>query len=139
VLAKSLAAAILIGSGGNVGAEGPVIVGGAAAASRIGRWLNASPHRLRTLVGCGAAAGLSAAFNAPIAGVLFGVEKILGAAGGVSLGPFVVASIVAATAGRAIFGNHPVLAVPLQYGVRSAWELPLYALLGLITGVGAVV
>jgi CIC family chloride channel protein len=71
--------------------------------------------------------------------VLFGVEKILGAAGGVSLGPFVVASIVAATAGRAIFGNHPVLAVPLQYGVRSAWELPLYALLGLITGVGAVV
>lgn len=138
VLAKSLAAAVLIGTGGSAGAEGPVIVGGAALASRIGRWLSASPHRLRTLVGCGAAAGLSAAFNAPIAGVLFGIEKILGAAGGVSLGPFVVASIVAATASRAIFGNHPVLAVPLQYGLRSAWELPLYGLLGLAAGIVAV-
>lgn len=139
VLAKSIAAAVLIGSGGSVGAEGPVIVGGAAVASRIGRWLAASPHRLRTLVGCGAAAGLSAAFNAPIAGVLFGIEKILGAAGGVSLGPFVVASIVAATASRAVFGNHPVLAVPLQYGLRSAWELALYGLLGVTAGIGAVV
>lgn len=139
VLAKSIAAAVLIGSGGSVGAEGPVIVGGAAVASRIGRWLAASPHRLRTLVGCGAAAGLSAAFNAPIAGVLFGIEKILGAAGGVSLGPFVVASIVAATASRAVFGNQPVLAVPLEYGLRSVWELALYGLLGVAAGIGAVV
>lgn len=137
VLAKLSAAAVLIGTGGSVGAEGPVIVGGAAVGSRIGRWLGASPHRLRTLVGCGAAAGLSAAFNAPIAGVLFGAEKILGATGGMSLGPFVVASIVAATASRAVFGNHPVLAVPLQYGLRSAWELPLYVLLGLVAGAGA--
>lgn len=135
---KSLAAAAVIGTGGSVGAEGPVIVAGAATASGIGRWLRVSPNRLRTLVGCGAAAGLSAAFNAPIAGVIFGAEKILGSTGGLALGPFVVASILAATVGRAIFGNHPVLALPAGYGLGSAWELPLYVFLGVATGVVSV-
>jgi CIC family chloride channel protein len=138
VLVKTLAAAVVIGTGGSVGAEGPVVVLGAAAASRIGRWLRASPNRLRTLVGCGAAAGISAAFNAPIAGVVFGIEKILGAAGGMALGPFVVASILAATVGRAVFGNRPVLALPIEFGVRSAWELLLYVGLGGVTGLVSV-
>jgi CIC family chloride channel protein len=138
VLAKSLGAAAVIGTGGSVGAEGPVVVLGAAAGSRIGRWLRASPNRLRTLVGCGAAAGISAAFNAPIAGVIFGVEKILGAAGGMALGPFVVASILAATVGRAAFGNHPVMTLPTEFGVGSAWHLLLYVGLGLLTGVISV-
>ncbi len=138
VLVKAAAAAIVIGTGGSVGAEGPVVVLGAAAASRIGRWLRASPHRLRILTGCGAAAGISAAFNAPIAGVIFGIEKILGAAGGMALGPFVVASILAATVGRAVFGDHPVIALPSEFGTRSAWELLLYVALGLATGLVAV-
>jgi CIC family chloride channel protein len=138
VLAKSLGAAVVIGTGGSVGAEGPVVVLGAAAGSRIGRWLRASPNRLRTLVGCGAAAGISAAFNAPIAGVIFGVEKILGAAGGMALGPFVVASILAATVGRAAFGNHPVMTLPTEFDVGSAWHLLLYVGLGLLTGVISV-
>lgn len=138
VLVKTAAAAIVIGTGGSVGAEGPVVVLGAAAASRIGRWLRASPNRLRTLVGCGAAAGISAAFNAPITGVIFGVEKILGAAGGLALGPFVVASILAATVGRAVFGDNPVIALPAAFGVHSAWELLLYVALGLVTGVVSV-
>lgn len=99
VIVQTAAAAIVIGTGGSGGAEGPVVVLGAAAASRIGRWLRASPNRLRTLVGCGAAAGISAAFNAPITGVIFGVEKILGSASGLALGPLVVASILAATVG----------------------------------------
>lgn len=138
VLVKAAAAALVIGTGGSVGAEGPVVVLGAAAASRMGRWLGASPNRLRTLVGCGAAAGISAAFNAPIAGVIFGIEKILGAAGGMALGPFVVASILAATVGRAVFGDHPVIALPSEFGLHSAWELLLYVGLGLITGLVAV-
>lgn len=138
VLAKTLAAALVIGTGGSVGAEGPVVVLGAATGSRIGRWLKASPNRLRTLVGCGAAAGISAAFNAPIAGVVFGIEKILGAAGGMALGPFVVASILAATVGRAIFGNHPVLALPAAFSIGSPWELLLYVGLGVVCGVVAV-
>jgi chloride channel protein, CIC family len=138
VLVKTAAAAIVIGTGGSVGAEGPVVVLGAAAASRIGRWLRASPTRMRTLVGCGAAAGISAAFNAPIAGVIFGVEKILGAAGGLALGPFVVASILAATVGRGVFGNHPVIALPSEFNIHSPWELLLYVGLGLVTGCVAV-
>lgn len=138
VLAKTLAAALVIGTGGSVGAEGPVVVLGAATGSRIGRWLKASPNRLRTLVGCGAAAGISAAFNAPIAGVIFGIEKILGAAGGMALGPFVVASILAATVGRAVFGNHPVLALPAAFAIGSPWELLLYVGLGIVCGLVAV-
>ena len=138
VLAKTLAAGLVIGTGGSVGAEGPVVVLGAATGSRIGRWLKASPNRLRTLVGCGAAAGISAAFNAPIAGVVFGIEKILGAAGGMALAPFVVASIIAATVGRAAFGDHPVLALPTAFSIGSPWELLLYAGLGVLCGVVSV-
>jgi len=134
VIAKSLAAAVTIGTGGSVGAEGPVIVAGATVASRIGRFLRVSPNRVRTLVGCGAAAGLSAAFNAPIAGVLFGIEKILGAAGGLALAPFVVSSIIAAAVGRAIFGNHPVLTTAVDHGVPTVWGSLLYVVLGLACG-----
>jgi CIC family chloride channel protein len=138
VLAKTAAAAVIIGTGGSVGAEGPVVVLGAGWASQIGRWLRVSPNRLRTLAGCGAAAGISAAFNAPIAGVIFGIEKISGAAGGLALAPYVVGSILAATVSRAIFGNRPVLALPAEYSVGSAWELALYVGLGLLAGLVAV-
>ncbi len=138
VAVKTVAAAIVIGTGGSVGVEGPVVVAGAAMGSTIGRWLRASPNRLRTLVGCGAAAGISAAFNAPITGVIFAVEKILGTTGTMALGPFVVASILAATVGRAVFGNHPVLGMPAAFDVRSAWELILYVGLGLATGAVSV-
>lgn len=138
VLAKTLAAGIVIGTGGSVGAEGPVVVLGAGVASRLGRWLRASPNRLRTLVGCGAAAGLSSAFNAPIAGVIFGIEKITGTAGGMALGPYVVASILAATVSRSVFGSGPVLALPAEFAVRSPWELLLYVGLGVASGVVAV-
>ena len=138
VLAKIVASAVTIATGGSVGAEGPVIVLGAGAGSKIGRTLRASPNRLRTLAGCGAAAGISAAFNAPIAGVIFGIEKITGSAGGMTLGPYVVSSILAATVSRALLGDAPVLSLPVEYAVRSPWELVLYLLLGIVTGVVAV-
>ncbi len=138
VAIKTAAAAIVIGTGGSVGVEGPVVVAGAAVGSKLGRWFRASPNRLRTLVGCGAAAGISAAFNAPITGVIFGIEKILGTTGTMALGPFVVASILAATVGRAAFGDHPVLAMPAVFSIGSAWELVLYVGLGVLTGAVAV-
>ncbi len=138
VAVKTAAAAIVIGTGGSVGVEGPVVVAGAAVGSKVGRWLRASPNRLRTLVGCGAAAGISAAFNAPITGVIFGIEKILGTTGTIALGPFVVASILAATVGRAVFGDHPVLAMPAVFSIGSAWELVLYVGLGVLTGIVSV-
>jgi CIC family chloride channel protein len=138
VLAKTVAAAVVIGTGGSVGAEGPVVVLGAGTASKLGRWMKASPNRLRTLAGCGAAAGLSAAFNAPIAGVIFGIEKITGTAGGMALAHYVVGSILAATVSRGIFGNRPVLQMPSEFGVHSPWEMILYAVLGLVCGIVAV-
>ncbi len=138
VLVKTVAAAVVIGTGISVGVEGPAVVAGAATGSRIGRWLRASPNRLRTLVGCGAAAGISAAFNAPITGVVFGIEKILGTTGSMALGPFVVASILAATVSRSVFGNHPVLELPAVFAVSSPWELVLYVGLGVATGIVSV-
>jgi CIC family chloride channel protein len=138
VAVKTVASALVIGTGGSVGPEGPVVVAGAAAGSRIGRWFHATPERLKTLVGAGAAAGVAAAFNAPIAGVLFVVEKMLGAFGASALAPVVVAAVLASVVGRAAFGDEPVIAVPTEYTVGTAPEIALYALLGVVTGVVSV-
>lgn len=138
VAVKTAASALVIGLGGSVGPEGPIVVAGAAAGSRIGRWFGASPERLKTLVGAGAAAGIAAAFNAPIAGVLFAVEKILGSFGAPALGPVVAAAVLASVVARAAFGNEPVIGIPTEYGVGTAAEIGLYAVLGLVTGLVAV-
>jgi CIC family chloride channel protein len=74
---KSLASAICIGSGGSVGREGPIVQIGSALASSVGQWVRLPESRLRIMVACGAAGGISATFNAPITGVFFGVEIIL--------------------------------------------------------------
>ena len=78
VAVKALASAISIGSGGSVGREGPIVQIGAALGSTIGQWLKVPASQLRTIVGCGAAAGIAATFNAPIAGALFAAEVIVG-------------------------------------------------------------
>ncbi len=138
VAVKTAGAAIAIGAGGSVGAEGPVAVAGAALGSRIGRFFRSSPVRLRVLVACGSAAGISAAFNAPIAGVFFSLEKVLGTFGVSAFPPILVASVIAAAVSRAFFGSAPVIEIPEQYGIGSASELILYALLGVVTGLVAV-
>ena len=78
VFIKSLASAICIGTGGSVGREGPIVQIGSAIGSTIGQMLRVSADRIKTLVGCGAAAGIAATFNAPIAGSMFALEVILG-------------------------------------------------------------
>ncbi|HVV12062.1 chloride channel protein [Amycolatopsis sp.] len=74
---KALASALCIGVGGSVGREGPIVQIGSALASSLGQWVRMPENRLRVLVACGAAGGISATFNAPITGVFFGVELIL--------------------------------------------------------------
>lgn len=132
-LAKTIASAITIGSGGSAGREGPIIQIGAAIGSRIGQAMGMSKRRLRTLVGCGAAAGIAATFNAPIAGALFSVEVILGEFGAAQFSPIVVSSVVATVVARAWRGDAPAFSPP-PCTFASAWELIPYALLGLLCG-----
>ena len=134
---KSLASAICIGSGGSVGREGPIVQIGSALGSTLGQVTRVPESRLRILVACGAAGGISATFNAPIAGVFFGLELILRDFEAESFGVVVLASFVADIIGRAAFGSHPFLALP-AFQLRSPVEYPLYAGLGLLAALVGV-
>jgi chloride channel protein, CIC family len=126
---KSLASAICIGSGGSVGREGPIVQIGSALGSLVGQLVSAPESQLRLLVACGAAGGISATFNAPIAGVFFALELILRNFETRSFGLVVLSSVTADAIGRAVFGSHPFLALP-GFTFSSPLELILYAGLG---------
>ncbi|WP_144804892.1 chloride channel protein [Curtobacterium sp. BH-2-1-1] len=130
---KALASAICIGSGGSVGREGPIIQIGSALGSTIGRWMRMPEGRLRTLVACGAAGGISATFNAPVAGVFFALELLLRDFTPTSFGAVAVASVTAALIGRAAFGDTAFLHLP-TIGAVTPPEYLLFALLGLLAG-----
>ena len=128
-----LASGITIGSGGSVGREGPIVQIGSSIGSTIGQLLKAPPLRQRTLVGCGAAAGLAATFNAPIAGALFAAEVILGEFGLATFSPVVLSSVTATTISRHYFGDFPAFIIP-TYKLVSLWEFLFYPVLGVIVG-----
>jgi CIC family chloride channel protein len=133
---KSLASALCIGSGGSVGREGPIVQIGSALGSVTGQALRLPESQLRLLVACGAAGGISATFNAPIAGVFFALELILRNFETRSFGLVVLSSVTADAIGRAAFGSHPFLSLP-SFTFTSPLELLLYAGLGVLaTGVG---
>ncbi|MDJ0781457.1 MAG: chloride channel protein [Desulfosarcinaceae bacterium] len=133
VVIKSLASAICIGTGGSVGREGPIVQIGSAIGSAIGQLLKVSAQRMRTLVGCGAAAGIAATFNAPIAGAMFSLEIILAEFGVATFSPIVISAVVATAVSRHYLGDIPAFAVP-AYELVSVWEFPFYISLGLICG-----
>ena len=130
---KALASSISIGTGGSVGREGPIVQIGASIGSTIGQLFNVPGKRIKTLVGCGAAAGIAAAFNAPIAGALFAVEIILMDFGFTQFSPIVISSVMATVISHHFEGNFAAFQVP-QYQTTSAYELILYALLGILSG-----
>ena len=132
-IAKMMASGISIGTGGSVGREGPIVQIGAAIGSAVGQWLRIDPARLRTLVGCGAAAGVAGTFNAPIAGALFAVEVILGDFGVAQFSPIVISSVAATVVSHHFLGNYPAFIVP-EYSLVSAQELFAYAGLGILAG-----
>ncbi len=139
-LVKILASGICIGTGGSVGREGPIVQIGSSLGSVAGQWFGLSPRNIKVLVAAGAAAGISATFNAPIAGVMFASEIILGSFAIETLTPIVIASVLADVvqlqAGD--YGANP--AFPQLYHVfKGAWtEIPSFFLLGLACGLAAV-
>jgi len=131
--AKAVAAAVSIGSGASVGPEDPSVQIGSNLGSMLGQLLRLSDERVRSLVAAGAAGGIAAAFNAPIAGVFFALEIVLGEFSGNVFGVVVLASVISAVFTQAVSGVQPAFRVP-AYAFNSAWELPLYLGLGLLAG-----
>lgn len=130
----SLATAISIGTGLSVGREGPIAQIGAAIGSTFGRLTHVNVHRMRTFVGCGAAAGIAATFNTPIAGALFALEVILGNFSFSRFSPIVISSVVATAISRHFLGNQPAIVVP-PHGVNHPLEFVLYAVLGILAAI----
>ncbi len=138
VLAKAIGSSITIGSGGSVGREGPIVQIGSALGSTIGQFFRLSERRVINLVASGAAGGIAATFNAPIAGVMFALEVILGDFGVQTFSTIVISAVTASVVARVALGDSPAFAVP-AYTLRSPWELLLYLGLGLMAGLGALV
>ncbi|MEE2674874.1 MAG: chloride channel protein [Myxococcota bacterium] len=137
VAVKALASALSIGSGGSVGREGPIVQIGSAFGSGIGQVLKLNTTQIRTLVGCGAAAGISATFNAPIAGALFASEIIIGGFAVAEFTPIVISAVVAVVVSRFFLGNTPAFEVP-AYEIVSPFELLPYMGVGIAAGLVAV-
>jgi CIC family chloride channel protein len=132
-LGKFLTGVLCIGSGHSLGREGPSVQIGAGIASVLGRWLRLSPERVKNLVPVGAAAALSAAFNTPVAAVLFALEEIIGDMNAALIGSTVVASVSAVIVERSILGNETLFRVPAYHLVHPA-ELLAYVALGIVGG-----
>ncbi len=133
---KALASAISIGTGGSVGREGPIIQIGSSLGSTVGQFFRVPSKRLKTLVGCGAAAGIAAAFNAPIAGALFAVEIILMDFAVAQFSPIVISSVMATVISHHFEGDFAAFQVP-PYEMGSTVEIGFYFLLGAVSGLAS--
>src|SRR4030081_682650 len=134
---KPISAAIAIGTGGPFGAEGPIIQTGGAIGSLVGQILHTTTAERKVLLACGAAAGMSATFNTPIAGVILAIELLLFEFKSRSFIPLVIASTLATAVHMQFLGLGPMFQVsPVDFGIPRG--LPFYLGLGLIYGLAAV-
>lgn len=138
VIGKFVTCALAIGSGQSLGPEDPSLQMGAGIASKIGRSLNLSQEKIRLIAPVGAAAGLAAAFNAPISAVLFVIEEVIGAWSGGVLGAIVLAAVSSVVTMRSFLGADSLFRVP-EFRVVRAQDLLAYAILGLVGGAASVV
>ncbi len=134
---KALASALCIGTGGSVGREGPIVQIGAALASSLGQWVRMPENRLRVLVACGAAGGISATFNAPITGVFFAVELILRELSVEAIFTIMLSSMVADVISRVFFGSAPFL-TELPHGIELN-HIANYLLVALLAAIAGVI
>jgi len=135
---SAAASAIALGSGSAAGREGPVVHLGATVASWASQRLHLSDNMARTILGCGVAAAISASFNAPIAGVFFALEVILGHYALSAFAPIVIASVSAAIVARIHIGDFPAFVIP-DYFITTFWEFPAFILLGVTSAVAAII
>jgi len=136
-IAKILSAALCIGSGGSAGREGPIVQVGSAIGSSVGQWLGLSDERIKNMVACGAASGIAATFNAPIAGVVFATEVLMSELRVSVFGNVVISAVSASIVSQVFLGARPAFEVP-SYIMRSPWEILLYAALGLLAALVGV-
>lgn len=132
-LVKALASALCIGSGGSVGREGPIVQIASALGSALGRITRLDDRKVRVLVACGAAGGISATFNAPLAGAFFAMELVLRAFTVDAFVAVLIASVAADVVGRAVFGDESFLALPAFHPDNPS-QFVLFAVLGLVIG-----
>lgn len=138
-VASALAALITLSTGGSTGREGPAVHIGATIASWVSDRLQAPPVTARDILGCAAAAAVSAAFNAPLAGALFALEVILRHYALHAFGPIVIASVAGAVVSRIHLGDVTEYTLP-AHTIGFYWEIPAFMLLGILSGVvGAAV
>ena len=134
---KPISAAIAIGTGGPFGAEGPIIQTGGAFGSLVGQAVHTTASERKVLLACGAAAGMSATFNTPIAGVILAIELLLFEFKARSFIPLVIASTLATAVHMQLLGAGPMFKVAaMDFGIPRA--LPFYLVLGLLCGLAAV-
>jgi chloride channel protein, CIC family len=138
VIGKFITSALAIGSGQSLGPEDPALQIGAGLASFLGRRLKLSRERLRLIAPVGAAAGLAAAFNAPITAVLFVIEEVIGRWSAGTLGAIVLSAISSVVVERWFLGDAPLFRIP-QYHLVHPGELAAYAILGVIGGFASLV
>ncbi len=134
---KVAASTITIGAGGSAGREGPIVQVGSALGSVMAQKLKFSEERVRTLVACGAAAGIAATFNAPIAGAIFALEVVLGRFTERYFGAVVLSAVSAAVVGQYFRGSRAALQIP-AYPLHSFGEIPIYIVLGVLASFVAV-
>jgi CIC family chloride channel protein len=135
---KAVTAALTIGTGGAAGREGPIVHMGSAIGSNIGQALKLTPAQTKILLGCGAAGGITATFNTPIAGVLFAVELIMMEFKTRSFIPIVISSAIATGVARAFEGGDVPVFGELAFAEPYLTELSAYLLLGLVCGLLAL-
>ena len=133
-IVKLLSTLLSLGSGLTLGRQGPTVQIGAAIAAQLSAWVPTSPDHRRQLIAAGAAAGLAAGFNAPIAGVLFVVEELLQDVSGLTLGTAILASFVGAVVSRLLGGGGLNVNMTGLYTSFSIAELPLFIVLGILAG-----
>lgn len=136
-IVKTLASSICIGSGGSAGREGPIIQIGSALGSSIGQLFNMTEEKTKTLVACGAGAGIAATFNAPLGGIFFALEVVLREYGLKNFSSVVLSSVTATVISRSFLGDHPTFQTP-PFQLYSIADMPYYFVFGLFTALAAL-